>query len=90
MKRKYLFLGIVAVLLAAGGWWFARTNSRTEAVRQSSEEVSVESPSGGAESEPGQMIKPPGPHAPPDPIRKFRDLTPEQRVKLARQGPIGG
>jgi len=34
---------------------------------------------------PGQMLGPP-----PDPNRRFQNLTPEQRVKLARQGPIGG
>ena len=33
---------------------------------------------------PGQMLQPPNPN------RRFQDLTPEQRVKLARQGPIGG
>jgi len=39
---------------------------------------------------PGQMLHTPARLAPPDPNRKFWELTPEQRVLLARQGPIGG
>ena len=34
----------------------------------------------------GQMLNPPRPLAPPDPSRRFRDFTPEQRVEFARKG----
>jgi hypothetical protein len=81
MKRKHLFLA-TAALLAAGGLWLARTAWRTHAPHKSSMGVSVEIPRGGPK--PGEMLQPPNPN------RKFQDLTPEQRVKLARQGPIGG
>jgi len=39
---------------------------------------------------PGQILDSPARLAPPDPTRKFWELTPEQRVQRARQGPIGG
>jgi hypothetical protein len=81
MKRKHLFLAIAA-LVAAGGLWLARTSWRTHALDKSSMDVSVKMPGGGPN--PGQM------HQPPNPIRKFEKLTPEQRVQHARKGPIGG
>jgi hypothetical protein len=81
MKAKHLFLAIAA-LLAAGGLWLSWTAWRTHAFHKSSMGLSVKMPHDGPK--PGQMLRP------PDPNRKFRELTPEERVKLARQGPIGG
>jgi hypothetical protein len=81
MKSKHLFLAIAA-LLAAGGLWLARTGRRAHEDTKSSMDVSVKTPR--EQPKPGQMLRP------PDPNRRFRDLTPEERVKLARRGPIGG
>jgi hypothetical protein len=80
MKAKHLFLAIAA-LLAAGGLWLARSAWRTHTFHKSSMSVDFKTPHGGPT--PGQMLRP------PDPTRRFRELTPEQRVKLARQ-PQGG
>jgi hypothetical protein len=80
MKRKHLFLAI-ASLLAASGLWFARSAWRGEVFQKSSVGVGVETPHD--RPKPGQMLRP------PDPIRRFRELTPEQRVRQARQ-PQGG
>jgi len=80
MKAKHLSLAIAA-LLAAGGLWFARSAWRTHAFHKSSMGVGFKTPHG--PPKPGQMLRP------PDPTRRFRELTPEQRVKLARQ-PQGG
>jgi hypothetical protein len=89
MKTKYLFLAIAA-LLAAGGLWFARSAwpTRTHAFHKSSMDVGLETPHG--LPKPGKMLNSPARLRPPDPNRRFQDLTPEQRVLLARQGPIGG
>lgn len=84
MKRNRLLLGMAA-LLAAGGLWITRTSWREDAVQKLDDGAGAGTRGGG--SGPGQMENR---HAPPDPIRKFRDLTPEERVKRARQGPIGG
>ncbi len=81
MKAKHLLLGIAALLVAVG-LWLGRTTGRTDASDKSSVDVFVNKPEG--EPKPGQMLRP------PDPTRRFRDLTPEERVKLARRGPIGG
>jgi hypothetical protein len=80
MKRKHLFLAILA-LLTAGGIWFARSAWRQNALHNSSIDVGLQADGG---RNPGQMLRP------PDPIRQFRDLTPEQRVQRARKGPVGG
>ena len=80
MKRKHLFLA-VAALLAAGGLWFARPTWRGHASHESSAAVGVKTAQD--QPKPGQMLRP------PDPIRRFRELTPEQRVQQARQ-PQGG
>jgi len=94
MKAKRLFLAIAA-LLAVGGLWLAGSAWRTHEPHKSSMDVGLETPTG--QAKPGQMLQSPEQQPrpgqmlrPPDPIRRFRDLTPEQRVKLARQGPIGG
>lgn len=86
MKPKRPLLAL-AVLIAAGGVWLA---SRDRFRAQPTESSVV--PSGAVSN----SSKTPGPDGheqqlrPPDPDRKFRELTPEQRVKLARRGPIGG
>jgi len=81
MKAKQLSLAIAAVL-AVGGLWFARTAWRTHASPKASLGVGLEAPHG--QTKPGQMLRPPNPN------RRFEKLTPEERVRLARQGPIGG
>ncbi len=80
MKAKHLFLAM-AVLLAAGGWWFGRTAGRTPVSHKSGRDVGSNTPD--VRPKPGPMLRP------PDPIRKFWELTPEQRVQHARQ-PQGG
>jgi hypothetical protein len=85
MKRKHLFLALAAVLVAAG-LWFARSGSRSEesAFQTSGKDVGFNSPSDDRNS--GQMTNPAARLAPPDPTRKFREFTPEQRVEFARKG----
>jgi len=80
MKAKHLFLAIAA-LLAAGGLWLARSAWRTHTFHKSSMGVGFKTPHGPPQL--GQMLRP------PDPTRKFWELTPEQRVQRARH-PIGG
>jgi hypothetical protein len=83
MKAKHLSLAIAA-LLAAVGLWFAQSAWRTHGTQKSSMAVGVKTPHGRPKSG-GQMLRP------PDPMRKFWELTPEQRVQQARQpGDIGG
>jgi hypothetical protein len=63
--------------------WFARSAWRTPASQKPSMGAGVKTPQDGPKS--GQMLPP------PDPNRKFWELTPEQRVQRARQpGDIGG
>ncbi len=81
MKAKHLFL-TMAALLIAGGLWFARSAWRTHLVNKASTGVSGKMP--GGRFSPGEMLQPPNPN------RRFQDLTPEQRVQLARRGTIGG
>jgi hypothetical protein len=92
MKAKHLFLAIAA-LLAAGGLWLARSDWRTHASNKSSTGVGLETDDGPSQDsrphgqpKPGQMLNPPARLAPPDPTRRFRDFTPEQRVEFARKG----
>lgn len=86
MKRKYLFLAIAA-LLVAGALWFGRSAWRTSASDPSSMGVKVQMPRD-RDDQAGPKVN----HTlrPPDHNRRFRELTPEQRVDLARKGPIGG
>lgn len=102
MKRKYLFMGLAA-LLASGGLWLS--------LALWSEPASDKTPVGAASETPGeipgdwnggaspsrtlQTASTAGPgnhtnhgrnHRPPDPSRKFRDFTPEERVKFLRRG----
>jgi hypothetical protein len=77
MKAKHLSMAIAA-LLAAGGWWLARTAWRTHAAHKSKMAVGIKTPDG--RPNPGQMLRP------PDPSRRFTDFTPEQRVQFARKG----
>ena len=81
MKSKHLFLAIAA-LLVAGGLWFARSGWRVQEDPKSNMDVSVKTTDG--PPKPRQMLRPPNPN------RKFEELTPEERVQHARQGPIGG
>jgi hypothetical protein len=86
MKARLPLIALLA-LLAAGGVWLA-----IPARREHSKPVSSEMkpgtgtgpimPADGPKD--GQMLRP------PDPDRRFSELTPEQRVQLARRGPIGG
>ena len=71
-------------LLAAGGLWLGRASWRTHAVQKSSAVAGFESAEG--ETNPGQKVNARARLAPPDPARRFRDFTPEQRVEFARQG----
>lgn len=87
MKRKHLFLAVTA-LAAAGGLWLASAKWRVPAVHESSMDGGAQTPGGGANS--GEVLYRPARHQPPNPNRKFEKLTPEERVKLARKGPIGG
>ena len=80
MKRKHLFL-TMAALLAAGGLWLARSAWRAHLQRAT---LDIPNATLAGRTKPGQMLLPPNPN------RRFQDLTPEQRVQLARQGPIGG
>src|SRR5438270_14056752 len=106
MKAKHLSLAIAALLAGGGLWlarsaWrahaFHKSSMGVSAKMphgpnfdpNSAASLPGASQTGAAlgpdsQPKPGQMLRP------PDPSRKFRELTPEQRVKLARQGPIGG
>ena len=107
MKRKHLFLG-VAALLVAGGFWFARSAWSTDSSTESNAAVDVKRPLAQNQNEPspspvdsrmssrikapegkgntGEMDNSPARLAPPDPTRRFREFTPEQRVEFARKG----
>jgi hypothetical protein len=88
VKRKHLFLTIGVTLLAAGGLWLAGPWTSQRWFQQSSMSIGDKMPDGSPK--PGQMLKSPARLAPPNPNRKFEKLSPEERVKLARRGPIGG
>jgi hypothetical protein len=79
MKRKRLFLAIVA-LLAAGGLWFARSARRSDHFMSDKSGTGLSAKTAHDPSKPGQMPQP------PDQTRRFRDFTPEQRVEFARKG----
>jgi hypothetical protein len=88
MKPKQLSLAIAA-LFAAGGLWFALSALRTQPLAKPSMAAGNQTP----DSTDGQSFRPPnGPPKPgqmlrpPDPSRRFRDFTPEQRVDFARRG----
>jgi len=84
MKRKQLVLGIAALLLA-GGLWLARSG-------RGSDDSASDKPSNAysqtldGQPTPEQMTNSRPRHAPPNPTRRFRDFTPEQRVQQARKG----
>jgi hypothetical protein len=80
MKSKHLFLSIAA-LVVAGGLWLGGRWTISRAFHKSSIGGDGKMREGG---KPGQMLRPPNPN------RKFEKLTPEERVQLARRGPIGG
>ncbi len=84
MKTKPLFLGLAA-LAAVAGIWFAWSASRTR-----SQTVTPSAPvADGAEPPDGATASPPS-LRPPNPNRRFEKLSPEERVRLARKGPVGG
>jgi len=106
MKAKHLSLAIAALLAAGGLWlarsaWRThafhksstgvgfKTPHGPNSDPNSAASLPTASQTGPAPGpnnhpKPGQMLRP------PDLTRRFRDLTPEERVKLARRGPIGG
>ncbi len=75
MKAKHLFLAIAA-LLAAAGFWGARSAWHTHAFHKSSRGVSVKTPH--RPPKPGHMLNSPARLAPHDPSQQFTDFTPEQ------------
>lgn len=77
MNRKYLLLALASVL-AVGGVWLSRSTYRSAAIHQSTSDVGIETSPGAPKS--GQILRP------PDPVRRFTDFTPEQRVEFARRG----
>lgn len=80
MKAKHVLVPIGVLLAAAAVWEGGRWRSNG-ALHKSSAGVGIENPGGGPNR---PMLRPPNPN------RKFEKLTPEQRVQLARRGPIGG
>lgn len=104
MKTKYLFLAI-AVLIVVGGLWLIKSawrqpnigaGSATSRDADSGPNTAASSAkdsqaSSGLDNRAnsGQKINSPRQLAPPDPARKFWELTPEQRVERARH-PVGG
>lgn len=101
MRRKHLFLA-VAIVLAAGGLWFAGSTWRAGAIRESSLDANSDAPprpptpgqdqplhASGVDTGPESQTgtNPPRPMLrPPEPNRRFMDFTPEQRVEFARRG----
>jgi len=86
MKSNHRFVA-AAALVAVVGLWLGRTawsahHPRSATATTPNAGVDAPMPEGRPAS--GQELRP------PDPDRRFRDLTPEQRVRLARRGPIGG
>ncbi len=73
---------MIAALLAVGGLWLGARWTTDGGAEKSSVGAGNEIRPGGPN--PGQRLQPPNPN------RKFEKLTPEERVRLARQGPIGG
>ena len=77
MKAKYLFPAMAAAL-ALSGLWLSRT-----AWHDSTTGIGQDTTNGRANPEVNLQ--------PPNPNRRFQDLTPEQRVQRARQPQdIGG
>ena len=86
MKAQPLFLAIAALLVAVGTWlgWTAWRAHRQSVTSESSKNVDV------GPGVPDGQPTPPHLLSPPNPNRRFEDLTPEQRVRRARKGPVGG
>jgi hypothetical protein len=86
MKAKHLFLAIAALLVAVGTWlgWAAWRTDRQSVTSESSTNMDVGSGLPDGRPTPPHLLRPPNPN------RRFEDLTPEQRVQRARKGPVGG
>lgn len=84
MKTKPLFLGL-ATLAGVAGVWFGWSASRTRShtVTPSSHVADGTEPPNGATASPPPL-------RPPNPNGRFEKLSPEERVRLARKGPVGG
>lgn len=86
MKAKPLFLA-TAALLAAGGVWLGQAAWRTHrqpVTLETSPSMDVGSGLPDGQPTPAHLLRPPNPN------RRFENLTPEQRVQRARKGPVGG
>lgn len=86
MKAKPLFLVTAALFAAGGAWlgWTAWRAHRQPVALETLPAMDVGSGLPDGQPTPAHMLRPPNPN------RRFEDLTPEQRVRLARKGPIGG
>ena len=86
MRRKHLFmLSLIAVLLAAVGLRLARSRSLTfDPASGKTGSAHYQTLDGRSNLEQATNRNPR--LAPPEPARRFRDLTPEQRVEQARKG----
>ncbi len=85
MKKQYILLGTVAVLIA-GGLWLSRPAGRIPAGAEPDVDVGREEPTGAPPEVPPGRSQPDPMLRPPEPNRRFSDFTPEQRVGFARQG----
>jgi len=102
MKPKYLSVAIAALLALGGWWlarlaWRAHAVQKSSlgvsiqtTHQPSSDPNDAASLPGASQTDPerGQNNRPKPGHmlSPPDPIRRFVDFTPEQRVEFARKG----
>ena len=84
MKTKPLIL-VLAALAGVGGMWFGWSAARD---RWHSATPPADTVNGS--DSPGHAPAPPNTLRPPNPNRRFEKLSPEERVRLARKGPVGG
>lgn len=81
MNRRRLGLALAVLLIAGGVGWVQGVG---RGLRGSIRSVLPSSPGIGSKT-PDHSARPGPAPRPPDPDRRFRDLTPEQRVELARK-----
>ena len=84
MKTKSLFPGLAA-LAAIAGIWFGWSAARARSHSVTPDAHVAE----GADLRTEATASPPS-LRPPNPNRRFEKLSPEERVRLARKGPVGG